>query len=146
MRAVRSILALLFSTLVLCSAHASDLKLEAKLIWGTNDDTKELKHKPVDPSLTQSLHMFKWKNYVEITNQVASIQQDAIKEMRMSDKCRIQVKNLGSSRVDVKLFGSGKWVSHGVNTLPCAIGGGDKNDSAWFVVLRSTDAKTAEKK
>jgi hypothetical protein len=131
---------------IVFSASAADLKLESKLIWGTNDETKDTLHKPVDPALIQGLSMFKWKNYYEITNQVTTLTAGATNQWRMSSKCMIKVKNLGSSRVEVNLFGKNKWVSKGVHTLPCTIGGGDKNDTVWFVILRSLDPKIVDAK
>src|ERR1043166_1053988 len=91
------------------AAIAGDLKVEAKLIWGTNDGVDKLKHHPVSPDLAQKLgRAFKWKNYVEITNRVASIPVNQSSEIKMSEPCVLRLKNLGSSRVEVHCIGKGK--------------------------------------
>jgi len=133
------------------AASAADMKVEARLIWGTNDETTNLNHKPLDPTLTTDLRrIFKWKNYVEITNRITSIPASSSKDLQMSDKCNIKLKNLGQSRIEVSCVGSGKPVSKGVHTLApgkwLTLAGNDKNDSAWFIVLRSLDAKVADAK
>jgi len=61
------------------------------------------------------------------------------KRVRMSEKCEIEVENLGDSTVEVKLFGEGKMVVRKKQALPTGellvLAGEDKNDTAWFVVL-----------
>ena len=73
---MRSATRVLLSTFLLAAAAASagDMKLEAHLVWGTNDEKGGPNCKPVDAELAAKLHgMLKWKNYFEITNQTASI-------------------------------------------------------------------------
>jgi len=151
MRQFRSILPFLFCTLLFTAAalpsQAADLKLEAKLIWGTNDESTNANHKILNAKQAESLlRTFKWKFYYEITNKVVSIPADKTGSLQMSSHCELKVKNLGSSRVEVSCFGKGKFVSKGVHLLPCTIGGGDKNNTAWFIMLRSTEAKVADAK
>ena len=132
------------------SLFGADLKLQAKLIWGTNDDAEHPKHKLLDdPKLTDYLRgIFKWKRYYEITNQVASISGNATKTLTMSRKCSLKIKNLGNSRIEVDLYGEGKLTSRGVHSLPpgerVALGGTAKNDTAWFIVLQSADPKASD--
>lgn len=152
MQFFRSVLSLLIFSLALDAAvvaRASDMKLEAKLVWGSNEVTPDSKFRPVDAALAQDLNrIFKWKNYVEITNRVVSIPKDATKDVQMSSKCALKIKNLGSSRIEVDFVGAGKQVSKGVHPLPVGkrltLAGDDKNDSAWFVVLKSLDPKVAD--
>ena len=53
------------------SALAADLKLEARLIWGTNDETSpNPDHKPVDAKTTGMLSKaFKWKKYFLVNSE-----------------------------------------------------------------------------
>jgi len=68
------------------STRAADLKLEARLIWGANDEKETVKYEPLDPALSDKLHRtFKWKNYYEITNRAAGIPINQISELKMSD-------------------------------------------------------------
>lgn len=146
---------LIFASWVLATtafvASAEDLKLQAKLIWGSNDNPDDIKHKPVNHDLADSLQrMFKWKNYYEITNAVAAIPLDKSYDLIMSSRCTLKVKNLGDSRIEVTCIGEGKEVSKGIHTLPpkwLVLGGNDTNNTAWFVGLRAVDSSlTAAKK
>jgi len=132
-------------------ARAADLKLEARLIWGANDDKETVKYKPADPELSAKLHrMFKWKNYYEITNKTAGIAVNQSCELKMSDACTIRVKNLGGSRVEVNYIGHGKQVHQGAYALAppqwLVVGGNDTADTAWFVGLRALDNKAVDPK
>jgi hypothetical protein len=144
-----------FAALVMASAAAAvsaeDLKLQAKLIWGSNDDPETIKHKPVNHELADTLQrMFKWKNYYEITNEIGMIPMSKSFDFQMSSRCVLKIKNLGNSRVEISCIGEGKQVSKGTHTLPpkwLVLGGNDTNNTAWFVGLRALDDKlTAVKK
>jgi hypothetical protein len=138
----------LFSTFFLAAvaAGAADMKLDARLVWGTNAEKGCPNCKPVDPELGAKLHgMLKWKNYFEITNQTALIPLNKTRDLKMSDHCTIHVKNLGGSRVELSCIGEGKPVDHRVETLTppkwLVWGGDGKENTAWFIALRSEDAK-----
>lgn len=124
------------------AARAADLKLEVKLIWGTNDATSpNPKHKKLDSALTQWLaKKFKWTSYFEENQQVVSIPLNSTKSVSLSDVCKLEIKHLGGTRIAVKLYGHGKLVNTVTHTLPqndrLVIAGDDKNDSAWFIVFK----------
>jgi hypothetical protein len=99
----------------------------------------------VDAELSANLHrMFKWKNYFEITNQVADIPENKTRDLKMSDRCTLRIKNLGGSRVEINCIGEGKEVHKRADTLLphtwLVLGGNDKNNTAWFIGLRSDAA------
>jgi hypothetical protein len=130
---------------------AADLKLEARLIWGANDDKETVKYQPIAPELSDKLHhAFKWKNYYEITNKTAGIALNQSADLKMSEVCTIRVKNLGASRVEINCIGHGKEVHKGTYTLVppqwLVLGGNDRSNTAWFVGLRALDPKTADAK
>jgi len=132
------LLALVFSL----AAPAADLRLETKLIWGANDRPSTVKYGLTEPALAATLrHNFKWTNYYEITNLTAVIPLNQSRVVRVSDQCILNIKNLGSSLVAVDCIGQGKPVIKGTNTLPCVYTGTNLNDTAWFIRLRSLDAK-----
>lgn len=145
-------LAVVFCCVAATASQAADIKVEAKLVWGADDSNKsDSTCKPVDSDLAAKLHgMFKWKNYFEITNQAAAIALNRISELKMSDRCTIQLKYLGDSRVEVNCIGQGKQVCKGAYTLApptwLVLGGNATNDTAWFIALRAVDVKTAEAK
>jgi hypothetical protein len=131
--------------------RAADLKLEARLIWGANDDKETVAYKPVDPELSGKLHrMFKWKNYYEITNKTAGIALNQSRDLKMSDACTIRVKNLGATQVEVSCIGQGKQVHKGTYTLVppqwLVLGGNGNDNTAWFIGLRTADGKSVYSK
>jgi hypothetical protein len=128
--------------LAAAAARAADMNLEARLVWGTNDEKAGPNCKPVDAELSASLHRtFKWTNYFEITKQVAAIPEKQTRDLKMSDRCTLRIKNLGGSRVEINCIGQGKQVHKGSYTLTppswLVLGGNDTNNTAWFIGLRS---------
>lgn len=62
----------------------ADLKLEAQLIWGTNDPKpKDSNLKPIEDTLGQKLKNspLKWKNYFEVTRKQIAVSQAAEKRV-----------------------------------------------------------------
>jgi hypothetical protein len=146
MRRASRILLLTFLLVGTVAARAGDTKLEAHLVWGTNDEKGGPNCKPVDAELAAKLHgMFKWKNYFEITNQTATIPLNKARDLKMSEHCTIHIKNLGGSRLEISCIGEGKPVDQRVETLTppkwLVWGGNSKEDTAWFIGLRSDDDK-----
>ncbi|MSU61329.1 MAG: hypothetical protein EXS31_02870 [Pedosphaera sp.] len=120
----------------------ADWKFEVQLIWGTNDEKpsgKELKE--VEVKITEGLKgIFKWKNYFEVTRKKMDVAGGATQRLKMSDKCDVEVQSLGGSNVEIRLIGEGKCVNKVKQTISAGrlitIAGGDKNDTAWFVILK----------
>jgi hypothetical protein len=134
---------LLFLAFGLCRpAPAADLKVEAKLIWGTNDEhyNNPDKHTRVDePTAEKFRRTFKWKYYYVVNQQATNVPSRQTKRVKMSNPCSIDITELPGDRVEVTLIGQGKPVNKTVQPLKkgelLVIAGGDKNDSAWFVVV-----------
>ena len=122
-------------------AAASDLNLQAQLVWGTNNDKPENpKLKEVEAKVTDKLRgVFKWKNYFEVSRQNFAIPVSSPKKVKMSENCEIEVQNLGNSSIEVKLYGQGKMVVRKTQKIKpnelLVLAGDDKNDTAWFVVM-----------
>lgn len=124
-------------------ASAAERKMEARLIWGTNDEKSPVaSHKPLDGELAKKLNEMplKWKNYFEVDRKVFAISDKAYTNIVMSKKCTIEVKDKGNNNVTVKLYGEGKPVNRVDKPLPkgevLAIGGEDKGNNAWFITVR----------
>jgi hypothetical protein len=137
---------LLAAFLLAASARAADMKIEALLVRGVNDQKSVPDGKPVDSQLADKLHdTFKWKYYFQVTNQDASIPLNKVRDIRLSDQCIVSIKNLGASRVEVNCTGEGNKQCKGSYTLTppkwLVLGGNARDDSAWFISLRSKDAK-----
>jgi len=127
-------------------ASAADLKLEAILVWGTNEATSpDPDHKPVEPRLAKKLRSlpFKWTSYFEVKREPIIVSPSGEKKKRMSPDCEIKVKNLGKSVVEVSLIGKGEPVGKVTQALPkgelLVTGGNAENFTAWFVVLKQVD-------
>lgn len=135
-------LALLLGGLV-AAAPAADLKLQAQLVWGTNDGkSPDPKHKPVDESVRKKLKELplKWSNYFEVNRVNLSVSPAAAKKVPMSDKCQLEVRSLGGDNVEVCLFGKGEQVVKRKQALPkgeiLVLGGNAPNSTAWLVIVK----------
>jgi hypothetical protein len=140
--------ALIFSA-TLAAAVAGERKMEARLIWGTNDEkSPDPSHKPLDGEIARKLRdmPLKWKNFFEVNRKVFVINDQSYTNVPMSKKCSIEVKDKGGNNVTVKLYGQGKPVNRVDKPLPkgelLAIGGDDKNNSAWFITVRPVNGDT----
>ena len=136
-------------------AAAAERKMEARLIWGTNEDkSPNPSHKPLDGELAKKLRdmPLKWKNFFEVNRQVFTINDQVYTNIVMSKKCSIEVKDKGANNVTVKLYGDGKQVNRVDKPLPkgevLTIGGDAKDNNAWFITVRplNTDSKTLDTK
>ena len=139
--------ALLLATAI--AAGAADRKMEARLIWGTNEDkSPNPAHKPLDGELARKLREMplKWKNYFEVDRHVFTINTATYTNIEMSKKCRIEVKNKGGNNVTVKLYGEGKQVNRVDKPLPpgevLTLGGDAKDKNAWFITVRPLNGES----
>ena len=128
-------------------AQAADMKLQAFLLWGT-DDAKPPEgktYKPVEPDIIQKLKdlPLKWTNWFEVNRKDFAVPQDTTKEMPMSEKCQVKVRNINGHEVEVSLIGKGKEVVKRKQSLPkgemLVLGGNAPNSTAWLVVLKRID-------
>src|ERR1041385_5815991 len=125
------------------SAHAGDLKLEALLVWGTNDQTSpDPAHKPIGPNLKKKLQELplKWTNYFEVKRIGFDVPPSGTRNVPLSEKCSLSVKNLGQSKIEVTVFGKGKQVATRTQELPKSgtliLGGDSPGTNCWLAVLR----------
>src|SRR5208337_1532969 len=89
-------------SLLVCSqftekAIAADpgLKLEAQLIWGTNDpQSPDPSHKPVDSDVLKKLAALplKWSNYFSVNRKGFNVPLTTTCKVPLSEKCRMEVK------------------------------------------------------
>jgi hypothetical protein len=119
--------------------------LSAQLVWatdGTKPAGKDLKK--VDEATSEKLSgVFRWKAYYEIARKEFKVGSASVSRVRMSPKCEIEVERVGKDTFEVKLFGEGKMVVKKRQTLPAGellvLAGDDKDDTAWFVVIRTKE-------
>jgi len=128
-------------------AQAADMKLQAFLLWGT-DDTKPPQgkaYKPVEPDIMQKLKdlPLKWTNWFEVNRKDFAVPQGTTKEVPMSEKCQVNVSKISAHELEVSLIGKGKEVVKRKQALPkgeiLVLGGNAPNSTAWLVVLKRID-------
>ena len=119
------------------------MKFEVQLIWGTNDpQSPDPKHKPVEPAVKKKLDELplKWANYFEVNRKVFEVPLNGTTKVPLSEKCALEVKNLGHSMIEVSLVGKGKEVGKRTQKLPKGeslfLGGNAPNATAWLVFLK----------
>jgi hypothetical protein len=123
-------------------AASGDMKIEATLIWATNDKSDpNPNHKPVAPKIREKLKELplKWANYFEVNKVTLDIPKGESRKGKLSDKCEVEVKNLDGAQVEVALLGKGDPVWKRVQSLPkgevLVFGGNAQNATAWLVAL-----------
>ncbi len=139
-------LALFFVAVCRLNAAApapDDINVQARLVWGSNDQKpKEPDYKEVDPKLAETLRkVLKWKNYYECSRTNMNVALNQTKRVRVSAKCEFEMTYLGGSRAQTKLLGKGTVVDQRTQQIsyePLILGGPDKNDTAWFVIITKT--------
>jgi hypothetical protein len=125
-------------------AQAGDMKFQASLLWGT-DDTKPPEgkaYKPIDPEISQKLKdlPLKWTHWFEVNRVNFAVPPGGTKQVPVSEKCQVNVKQLAGPQVEVSLVGKGKEVVKRKQSLPkgemLVLGGNAPNSTAWLVVLK----------
>jgi hypothetical protein len=128
------------------AAQAPDLKLEALLVWGTNERTSpDANHKPVGPKLKSKLEELplKWSNYFEVKRIRFDVSPSGSNKVPLSEKCELVVKNLGHSKIEVTVYGKGKQCATRTQELTkedtLILGGNAPGATSWFAVLRRAE-------
>jgi hypothetical protein len=124
-------------------AADAELKVEAQLVWGTNDQkSPDPKHKPVSEDVRKKLLglPLKWTNYFEVNRKLLIVPVASQKKEALSEKCAVEVKNLGKSKVEVMLFGKGEQVEKRTQDFPqgetLVLAGKAPGETTWLVVLK----------
>ena len=129
--------------------HAADssIRVEAILVWAAHTaKTNDANLKELEPALVKKLSKrFKWPLYYEVRRKEASVSEKDVTKVPISEKCMLEIKHLGEHRFEVKLIGKGKPVSRSVESLAhghlMIVGGDDKNDTAWLILIRELPEK-----
>lgn len=127
---------------------AKDLKFEARLVWGTDGaKPKESKLHDLPPYLDKKLKkIFRWKHYYGVSQQTSFIPLGKTEKIKMSQKCLVKIRNSGERHVEVSVFGEGKHIlTKKQEVVPGELvivaGDCEKDDTAWFVVLKPMAVK-----
>lgn len=137
------------SLLTATPAFAEELRIEAKLIWGTNDEkSPEPSHKLVDAKTADGLRkVFAWKNYFEVSRTHGVVPNRGTNAFKVSKDCTVEIAELEGPKVGVLLIGKGKPQNRTIKALSrgesFVLGGDVKDGSAWFVIISQLDEKAA---
>ena len=136
----------LLATALGARVPAAEIKLEAQLIWGTNDEkSPDPTHKAVDPKVERKLSKlpFKWQRYFEVNRKPFTVAEGETKKIVLSKDYEIKVRYTGKDAVEVQMFGKGESIGKISQALPkgewLVTGGNAPNFTSWFVVLRQSD-------
>jgi hypothetical protein len=128
-------------------AAESGIRVEAILVWATQvAKTNDASLKELEPQITKKLRKtYKWDLYYEVRRKEVTVSGKEPTKIPISEKCLLDIKHLGDHRFEVHLTGKGKPVSRSVESLAngyiWVVGGDDKNDTAWLIVIRELPAK-----
>src|SRR5881397_732703 len=106
-RQCRLLLFALVFLLAAVGAHAEEIKLEAKLIWASNEPKSPKKeHKPVDDATAEKLRKIRpqWKYFFVETNVVQIVPSRGSNKFTLSKECTLEITELEGPRVEVKLI------------------------------------------
>jgi len=144
---LRLFLVLVMVALTPLQLQAAELKVELKLVWGTNGKpSSDPKHKPVDDATAAKLRkVFKWTHYYEINRVTGTVPSRGTNKFVMSKDCTIEIKELEGPNVEVKLIGEGKDVVKATHHLTKGetinLASECKDGNAWFVLVTELDEK-----
>lgn len=136
-----------FGSARVTAAESSGTRVEAILVWATHvAKTNDASLKELEPQLAKKLSKrFKWNLYYEVRRKEATVGTKDATHVPISEKCSLDIRNLGDERFEVHLTGKGKPVSRTVESLAhghlMIVGGDDKNDTAWLILIRQVPAK-----
>ena len=82
----------------------------------------------------------KWSHYFEVNRKVLVVPEGSAKKETLSDKCAVELKNPGRSKIEVFLFGKGEQVVKQSQDFPVSetlvLGGNAPNETAWLVFVK----------
>jgi hypothetical protein len=123
-----------------------EMKVEAQLVWGTNNkESPDPKHKPVSEEVRKKLLALplKWTNYFEVNRKLLRIPLASQRKEALSEKCAVEVKYLGKSKVEIVLIGKGEQIEKRTQDFPLSetlvLAGKAPDETAWLVVLKRVE-------
>jgi len=125
---------------VVAASVPVETHVQAVLVWGTDEAKPAGKAlKEVDAKLREKLgKIFKWQNYFEVSRKNAGVSASKPQTLKLSEECSVAIKILPENLAEVKLLSKGKTITrrHSLAKADALVlGGDDKNNTAWFVVL-----------
>lgn len=127
------------------------MHFEVFLVWGTNGKKPEDQTlKPLPPTILKKLKgVFKWQDYYVVSRKTKAVSLRKMELVKMSSKCDLKITHQGDSQIEVELYGEKKLVLKKKQRIVpeelVVLAGDDKNDTAWFVILRQYDPRKPPK-
>jgi hypothetical protein len=95
----------------------------------------------VDAALKEKFkNIFKWKNYYEVSRTNVTVKAGEPRKLMMSSKCEVKINHTEHQGTEVELIGDQKSLYKNTISMPLKdiliMGGPDKNETSWFVVLK----------
>src|SRR3954466_2483646 len=90
-----------------------DKKIEVQLLWGTDQPkSPNPAHRAVEADIQRRLKNspYKWSHYFLVTNQTVFVPRGSATNVAISQKCSLEVKDLGKTMLELSFFGQGKKV------------------------------------
>jgi len=132
---------LLLVPLAVQGSPGAEMQFQVHLVWATDDPKppQGKDYKPLEPEIRKQIKALKWKNYFEVRHIDFSLSPATSKKVSISDKCSIEIKDLGNSNLEVVLIGKGKEVARVKQVLrkgEILVPAGDApNETAWLAIL-----------
>jgi hypothetical protein len=126
-------------------AKANGTGIQVLLIWGTTNSTSpNTNHTLVEGKVKKRLEQLplKWSNYFLVNKKdfLVPVGTGQSHKEPLSEKCAVEVKDLGKGNFEVSLFGKGKQVHKRTQALPVGemlvFGGEAPGSTTWLVVVR----------
>jgi hypothetical protein len=136
---------LLFVPLAVQSSPAGEMQFQVHLVWATDDPKppEGKDYKPLEPEIRKQIKALKWKNYFEVRRIDFSVAPATSRKVSISDKCSVEIKDLGNSNLEVVLIGKGKEVARVKQILrkgEILVPAGDApNETAWLAILKRVE-------
>ncbi len=131
---------------------AADMRFDARLIWGTDDPRppEGKTYSPAEPEVVRKLKELplKWTNWFVVNRTNFTSRMGAPRRVALSDKCELDVRNLGNDTVEIVLIGKGKEVVKRTQAFAMAdtvvLGGNAPNSTAWLVFLKRIEPRAVQ--
>ncbi len=129
------------------SAEEEDMTFYVQLIRGTDERTPPSPEaRLVGPELGRRLHVFKWKNYWEISRRTVVLKPGAKSRQRLTPQRELEISLTSPQEMTVAIYTDGQLTRRREQAADTAfyIAGGD-HDSAqcWFIVVRRNKPQSA---
>lgn len=132
--------------LMFTTGASKDIKFEAQLIWAaTSEKSPDPNHKPVNEETRKKLAELplKWKHYFLVRKVDFSLPEKGSKEVVLSDRCKILVKDIDGKNFEVGLVGDGQSVLKRTQKLDkgnmLVLGGNAPESTGWLVAVKRVE-------